>query len=91
MCFLSLLILALKVLPSFAVPTSCFLAYATSFSNASFGVSFFFAFALTVIVHLYFLLPYLAVIVALPFFFAVTTPLELTVAIFLFDELHFNL
>jgi len=33
-------------------------------------------------------LPYFTVIVAVPFFFAVTTPLELTIATFLLEERH---
>ena len=42
----------------------------------------------TVILHLYFLPPTLAVIVAVPFFFAVTFPFEFTVATFLLLEVH---
>ena len=76
------------------------LLHAFTFAPVNFNVvvSFFFkeTFVLfkkgffTVTLQVAFFLPAFTVIVALPFFFAVTFPFEETVATFLLDELHFT-
>ena len=72
---------------TFAVAFGLAVTFATAFGL---DVTFAFFFALTTTLQVYFFLPILATILAVPFFFALTTPFLVTVAIFFFEEDHFT-